>query len=90
MVHVIKAFNSRLQGITPRTLRGARDQVARALRMLNHLASKDEQDLVGFRIEVTVKARTLADAHRLVTETSFLNPDYWLDMNQVTQRPGQK
>lgn len=90
MVHVMKAFNSRLQGIIPRTLRGARDQVARALRMLNHLASKDEQDLGGFRIEVTVKARTLADAHRLVTETSFLNPDYWLDMNQNNQRPGRK
>ncbi|RSH85341.1 hypothetical protein EHS25_004737 [Saitozyma podzolica] len=32
----------------------------------------------GFRIEVTVKAPSLRQAHRLVMATNFLDPSYWL------------
>lgn len=78
LVHVIKSFNSRLQASVPKTLQGIRNQAAGALRMIHNLASKDDQAVGGFRIEVTVKAKSLRDAHRLVDDTGFLNPSYWL------------
>jgi hypothetical protein len=78
MVHVIKSFNIRLQGSIPKTLQGIRNQLASALRMIHNLASKDNRGVEGFRIEVTVKAKSLQEAHRLVNDTSFLDPSYWL------------
>lgn len=78
LVHVIKSFNSRLQASIPKTLQGIRNQVAGSLRMIHSLSSKDDTALGGFRIEVTVKAKSLREAHRLVTATGFLNPHYWL------------
>jgi hypothetical protein len=76
LVHVIKSFNSRLQASVPKTLQGIRNQAAGALRMIHNLASKEDQAVGGFRIEVTVKAKSLQDAHRLVDDTGFLNPSY--------------
>jgi hypothetical protein len=78
LVHVIKSFNSRLQGSVPRTLQGVRNQVASAQRMVHSLISKNPTALGGFRIEVTVRAKSLKDAHRLVSATNFLKPEYWL------------
>jgi hypothetical protein len=80
MVHVMKAINSRLQGNIPRTLKGVRGQVAGALRMIDALQGKDPSTLGGFRIEVTVKARTLREARAIVGATSFLDPDFWLEI----------
>jgi hypothetical protein len=78
IVHVIKSFNSRLQGSVPKTLQGVRNQVAACLRMIHSLTGKEEKALGGFRIEVTVKAPSLAQAHALVKATDFLLPSYWL------------
>jgi predicted component of type VI protein secretion system len=78
IVHVIKSFNSRLQGSVPNSLQGVRNQVAAGLRMIHNLTGKDAMALGGFRIEVTVKAPSLRQAHRLVKATNFLNPSYWL------------
>jgi hypothetical protein len=55
LVHVIKSFNSHLQGGIPRTLRGVRNQLEAALRMIHSLTGRDGMGLGGFRIEVTVK-----------------------------------
>ena len=78
LVHLIKSFNSRLQGSIPKTLQGIRNQSASALRMIHNLASKDNHGVGRFRIEVTVKAKSLQEAHQLVDETSFQDPSYWL------------
>lgn len=78
IVHVIKSFNSSLQSNIPRTLSGVRNQVAAAARMLHNLNGKDESSLGGFRIEVTVKARSLQEATARINRTSFLDPSYWL------------
>ena len=78
LVHVIKSFNSRLQGSVPKTLQGIRNQAAASLRMVHNLASKDDIAVGGFRIEVTIRAPSLRQAYGLVKRTNFLNPSYWL------------
>lgn len=78
IVHVIKSFNSHLQGTIPRTLGGVRHQVQGSLNMIHSLTGKDDMALGGFRIEVTVKAATLNLAKERVKTTGFLKPGYWL------------
>ena len=78
LVHLIKSFNSRLQASIPKTLNGVRIQVAAALRMIHSLTGRSEQAIGGFRIEVTVKARTLEAATELVKATGFLSLSHWL------------
>ena len=82
LVHVIKSFNSHLQGGIPRTLRGVRNQVEAALRMIHSLTGRDGMGLGGFRIEVTVKAPSLREATRAVRRTGFLDPEYWLGLGE--------
>lgn len=82
LIHVIKSFNSHLQGGIPKTLRGVRTQVAAALRMIHSLTGQDAMALGGFRIEVTVKAPSLAEATRLVRRTKFMDPRYWLALGE--------
>lgn len=78
LVHVIKSFNSHLQGGIPRTLRGVRNQVEAAVRMIHSLTGRDGMGLGGFRIEVTVRAPSLQEATQAVRRTGFLDPQYWL------------
>jgi hypothetical protein len=82
LVHVIKSFNSHLQGGIPKTLRGVRTQVRSALTMIHSLTGKEADSLGGFRIEVTVKAKTLKEATAKVKKTGFLDPAYWLSNGQ--------
>jgi hypothetical protein len=78
MVHVIKSFNSQLQKTIPQSLHGVKTQLQSAVNMVNNLSGKDANALGGFRIEVTVKAVSLAEAVRKVNNTPYLNPSYWL------------
>lgn len=89
LVHVIKSFNSHLQGGIPRTLQGVRNQVQSALRMIHSLTGKDADSLGGFRIEVTVKADTLRQATAMVEKTGFLDPTYWLPKAEAPGIPYQ-
>jgi hypothetical protein len=77
LVHGIKSFNSRLQGSIPETLQDIRSRAAGALRLIHNLASKEDQAVGGFLIEVTVKVKGLREAHQLVINTDFLDPSYW-------------
>lgn len=77
LVYVIKLFNSRLQGSIPKTLQAIRNQAAGAVCMILNLGSKEDQAAGGFRIEVTVKAKSHREAHQLVRDTGFLDPSYW-------------
>jgi hypothetical protein len=89
LVHVIKSFNSHLQGGIPRTLHGVRTQLQSALRMIHSLTGKDAHSLGGFRIEVTVKAMTLKEATAKVEKTGFLDPTFWLQKGQRSLSPYQ-
>ena len=51
--------------------------------MIHNLASKEDQAIGGFWIDVTVKAKSLQDAHRLADDTGFINPSYWLKGGDV-------
>jgi len=46
--------------------------------MIHNLTTKNDMSLGGLRIEVTVKAPTLKAAKKIVDQTTFLNPEYWL------------
>lgn len=80
LVHVIKSFNSHLQGGIPKTLGGLRNQLNAALKMIHDLTGKDDSGLGGFRIEVTVQAPSLKQALRRVKITRFLDPSYWFGL----------
>lgn len=80
LVHVIKSFNSHLQGNIPTTLRGVKSQVGSAVKMVHNLTGKTARELGGFRIEVTVQAESLAQARQRVERTPFLDPAYWLHL----------
>jgi hypothetical protein len=60
-------------------------QAGEALRMIHSLASKEDQAIrdSGSRIEVTAKAKSLRDAHRLVNDTNNLDSSYW-KMDKLT------
>jgi len=87
MVHVLKSFNSHLQGGIPKTRSGTRRQVNAALTMIHNLTTKDDMSLGGFRIEVTVKAPTLKAAKSIVEQTRFLHPEYWLGIGDGPHAP---
>ena len=65
--------NSSLQSNIPRTLYGARNQVAAIARMLYNLSGKDETLLGGFRIEITVKARWLQETAARIKRTFWIH-----------------
>ena len=87
LVHVIKSFNSRLQGGIPRSMYGLKNQISRALKMIHDLTGKDDRALGGFRIEVTIKAPSLKEATRRVKQTGFLKPEYWLGIGPGPHSP---
>jgi hypothetical protein len=87
IVHVMKSFNSKLQGSIPKTLGGARKQAEAARTILHKLNGKSATDLGGFRIEVSVKAVSLAAAVDKVKATPFLDPEYYLGLGQGPASP---
>jgi hypothetical protein len=76
VVHLIKSFNSQLQGNIPTTLQYVRNQVAACQRMINSLTSKEDMAMGGLWIEVTVQAATLKDTYRAVKKTHLLEPAF--------------
>ena len=78
LVHAIKAFKSRLQGDIPKTLRGVKTKVNAALEVIRFFSTVDPNEMGGFRIELTVGARSLSDARDLVQATPLLTHDFWL------------
>lgn len=72
---VIQQLSSRLN---TQDSPGWTDQVDAALRMIHSLTGKEADAVGGFRIGVTVKAKSLRDAHRFLKATSFVDPHYWL------------
>jgi hypothetical protein len=79
LVHTIKAFRSKLQGDIPKTLRGVQVKARAGLQVIHLLGTVDPLEIGGFRIELTVGARTLADARAKVQSTPLLDPKFWLD-----------
>lgn len=84
IVHVIKSINSKMPKTVPRTLAGIKKQGLGALAMIHALSAKDGKELGGFRIEVTVRAKTLAEAKARVERTGFLDPKFWLGVGDGT------
>jgi hypothetical protein len=87
IVHVIKSFISGLQGSIPKTLHGVHTQIRAAMTIIHHLTGKNDADWGGFRIEVTVKAISLAEAERKVRGTPFMEPAYWLGGREGLHSP---
>lgn len=77
IVHVIKSFNSRLQGETITKIAGIRRRIKASVQMIQHLHEIPESELGGFRIEVSVQAPTLAIAKQWVENTPLLDINYW-------------
>jgi len=50
------------------------DEGSKVLRTIHTLASKEHHSVGDFRIEVTVKSKSLHEAHQLVEDTGFFEP----------------
>ncbi|ORY30752.1 hypothetical protein BCR39DRAFT_466255, partial [Naematelia encephala] len=79
LVHVIKSFNSRIQGEKVKTFYGLRHRSHAAQEMIHNLSTLEPSQLGGYRIEVSVQAPTLNMARRLVNSTPFLRLESWLN-----------
>ncbi|RXK34714.1 hypothetical protein M231_08030 [Tremella mesenterica] len=79
LVHLIKSFNSRIQGDIPRTMDAVRKRGKACFKMIHRMGSVPQWDMGGFRLEVTVQARSLASARRKVEGVPFLDINFWRD-----------
>ena len=77
LVHVIKSFNSRIQGEPLLTLLGAKKRVKACANMAQLLSQVDESELGGFRIEVSVQAPSLDIARQWVNNSPLLDINFW-------------
>lgn len=77
LVHVIKSFNSRLQGEKLSSIRTVRRRTRACVQMVKHLSDIPDKDFGGFRIEVSVQAPTLSIARTWVERTPFLDIKFW-------------
>ena len=51
--------------------------------VIQRLSEVPAEDMGGFRPEVTVTAKTLGEARRIVAGTRFLDPSFWLRPDDV-------
>jgi hypothetical protein len=77
LVHVIKSFNSRIQGEPITNIRGVGKRIKASVQMVQLLSKVPVQDMGGYRIEVTVQAPSLDIAMQWVDRTPYLNIHYW-------------
>ncbi|EKD03186.1 hypothetical protein A1Q2_02512 [Trichosporon asahii var. asahii CBS 8904] len=85
LVHVIKSFNSRLQGEPITSLFGLRRRLTACDKMIHNINSVNPLELGGFRIEVTVNSPTLAAAKQHVDTLPFFNINWWINPPQAYQ-----
>jgi hypothetical protein len=77
LVHVIKSYNSRLQGEILKTLYGAKARFKASVNMVQLLSQVPEEEIGGFRIEVTVPSRTLRAAHAWMEKSPLTEIGFW-------------
>lgn len=82
LVHVIKSINSRIEGEPPKTVQNIRRKGNAAIKMIRALSETSSYEMGGFRIEVSVRAPSFAEAQRLVHETQFLRPHTWISQSK--------
>lgn len=78
LVHTIKSINSRIQGDIVSTLRGVKRRVEACSKLVSRLEDVPHWEMGGFRIEVTVPARTLRDARDMVQDVPFWDLQWWM------------
>lgn len=79
LVHVIKSFNSRLQGEVLKTLRGVRRRANASVNMIQTLSQVPATEIGGFRIELSIQAPTLDIARQWVENTPLLDIGFWIN-----------
>lgn len=79
LVHVIKSFNSRLQGEPVTTLYGLRRRLEACNKMIHHLSTVPDSEMRGLRVEVTVSNDTLAGARAHVDTLPFADINWWIN-----------
>ena len=79
LVHALKSINSQIQSKVPTTLAGLRAAKDTSLAVINSLSDISPNQLGGFRMEVTLEAKTLTEASDFVRNSPFLNLEFWLN-----------
>ena len=77
LVHVIKSYNSRLQGEILKTLYGVKARFKASVNMVQMLSQVPEEEIGGFRIEVTVPSRTLTAARAWMEKSPLTEIGFW-------------
>nr|XP_018263419.1 uncharacterized protein I303_04913 [Kwoniella dejecticola CBS 10117]OBR85577.1 hypothetical protein I303_04913 [Kwoniella dejecticola CBS 10117] len=78
LVHVIKSYNSKLQRNVAKTVAGIKKNSNMALQLIQQLSKTPTYEIGGFRIEVTITARTLTEARAEANDLPFYNVNFWL------------
>lgn len=79
LVHTLKSISSKFQNDLPKSVASMRSKGRQSQKVVKELLSIPAEDMGGFRIEVTVTARTLEEARLRVMETGFLDPNTWFN-----------
>ncbi|RXK34899.1 hypothetical protein M231_07847 [Tremella mesenterica] len=86
IVHVMKAFNSHIQGERPKTVYAIRQKGHTTLKMIQDLSSVPSSQIGGFRMEITIRAKSLATAKAIAGQTPFLRAAFWLNPGDSMSR----
>lgn len=84
LTHVLKSFNGKLHAADAKCTQTLKARKSVIERMIEHLSSLNANELGGFRLEVSVRAKTLAEAKHKALSLPFLKLDNWL--NPTDQR----
>lgn len=87
LVHIIKSINSRLEGEPARKLVGIRRKGKAAQAMVEKLSKIPSAEMGGCRVELSIRAPSLAMAKDIAIRSPFLSIGNWLDpTDAVMQR----
>lgn len=79
LVHVIKSFNSNPHPHNPNITQTLKERRSALGAMIDNLRNLDPAELGGFRLEISLNARSLSEAREIARNLPFLDIKNWLN-----------
>lgn len=86
LVHVIKSINSRIEGEPPKTVKNIRRKGSAARSMIQELSAIPASEMGGFRIELSLRAKSTAEAFQVAIDSGLLSPNAWINVTEGPRR----
>ncbi|OWZ27404.1 hypothetical protein C347_06199 [Cryptococcus neoformans AD2-60a] len=78
LTHVLKSFHSKLNARDPRSVKTLKDRRSTIGKMIDRLADLHPKEFGGFRIEISLVAKTLGEAKQKALRLPFFKLENWL------------